>query len=48
MHGDDLATDAERAARAGVDGMSVEATELQRLGVREAARIMADAGLGPR
>jgi sugar phosphate isomerase/epimerase len=45
LRGGDLVTDAALAARAGVDGMSVETTELQRLGAGVAGRVLADAGL---
>ena len=45
LRGGDLATDAATAARAGVDGMSVECDELRRLGAPTARRILDDAGL---
>jgi sugar phosphate isomerase/epimerase len=45
LRGGDLAADAALAARAGVDGMSVECTELRRLGAPTARRILDDAGL---
>jgi sugar phosphate isomerase/epimerase len=45
MRGEDLVANATAAARAGVDGMSVNRAELHRLGVAEAGRILADAGL---
>jgi sugar phosphate isomerase/epimerase len=45
LRGDDLAADAEAAARAGVDGMSVERDEVLRLGASRARRVMQDAGL---
>jgi sugar phosphate isomerase/epimerase len=43
--GGDLVTDAAAAARAGVDGMSVECSEVQRLGASTARRVLDDAGL---
>ncbi|MFI5045960.1 MAG: sugar phosphate isomerase/epimerase family protein [Acidimicrobiia bacterium] len=45
LRGGDLAADAAAAARAGVDGMSVECSEVRRLGVRDARRLLDDAGL---
>ena len=41
----DLAADAASARRAGVDGVSVDADELLRLGPVEAGRLLADAGV---
>jgi sugar phosphate isomerase/epimerase len=43
--GGDLGTDAAAAARAGVDGMSVACSEVERLGASEARRVLDDAGL---
>jgi sugar phosphate isomerase/epimerase len=45
LGGPDLAADVAAAGRAGVDGMSVERTELLRVGVKEARRLFDDAGL---
>jgi len=45
MHGEELVANAAGASLAGVDGMSVSCAELRRLGVAEAGRILADAGL---
>ena len=45
LGGPDLPTDVAAAASAGVDGMSVERTELQRIGVDEARLRFDDAGL---
>ena len=45
LRGGDLAADAAAAALAGVDGISVERSEVLRLGVGEARRVLADAGL---
>jgi sugar phosphate isomerase/epimerase len=45
LRGGDLVTDAATAARAGVDGMSVECDELRRLGAPTARRVLDDAGL---
>jgi sugar phosphate isomerase/epimerase len=45
LRGTDLAADAEAAAQAGVDGMSVEREEVLRLGVNRARRVLADAGI---
>jgi sugar phosphate isomerase/epimerase len=41
----DLAADVESAARAGVDGVSVDSDELLRLGAPRARRLLDDAGL---
>lgn len=41
----DLAANAAAAALAGVDGVSVDRSEVLRLGVKEACRVLADAGL---
>lgn len=43
--GGDLGTDAAAAARAGVDGMSVACSEVERLGASAARRVLDDAGL---
>jgi sugar phosphate isomerase/epimerase len=45
LQGGDLAADAAAAARADVDGMSVECSEIRRLGVHEAKRVLDDAGV---
>jgi sugar phosphate isomerase/epimerase len=45
LRGGDLVTDAAMAARAGVDGMSVECSELRRLGATAARRVLDDAGV---
>jgi sugar phosphate isomerase/epimerase len=45
LQGGDLVADAAAAAHAGVDGMSVDCSELRRLGVTQVGRILADAGL---
>jgi sugar phosphate isomerase/epimerase len=43
--GGDLVTDADAAARAGVDGMSVACSEVERLGASTARRVLDDVGL---
>jgi sugar phosphate isomerase/epimerase len=45
LRGGDLAADARAAARAGVDGMSVEWGDVRRVGTGEARRLLSDAGL---
>ncbi len=45
LRGGDLPADVALAARAGVDGISIETTEVLRIGVADAGRLLTDAGL---